>query len=162
MRWVSHMLIGGSVCSLWQPAWVPVAVLGATAPDWLEWIGRKHLPLARAHHRRCHPQPTELAVAGSCRLLYASLGGRDIGFAVGGLLHWFGDALTVSGAPLTWWSPHRSTLFGGRLRQGGKTERAIAIGVAGLCPWCGATVFPGAKQTSTHLSCHGNSITGPG
>ena len=51
MRWVSHVLIGGSVCALWQPAWVPVAVLGATAPDWLEWLGRSHAPLGRAHHR---------------------------------------------------------------------------------------------------------------
>ena len=51
MRWVSHVLIGGSVCALWQPVWVPVAVLGATAPDWLEWLGRSHAPLGRAHHR---------------------------------------------------------------------------------------------------------------
>ncbi|MDI9332466.1 MAG: metal-dependent hydrolase [Alphaproteobacteria bacterium] len=158
MRWVSHMLIGGSVCSLWQPAWVPVAVLGATAPDWLEWIGRKHLPLARAHHRGATHNLLSWLLLGLAGCFMPRWGDAILAFAVGGLLHWFGDALTVSGAPLTWWSPHRSTLFGGRLRQGGKTERAIAIGVAGLCalvwshrlPWGEADFNPFVMPWQQH------------
>jgi inner membrane protein len=68
--------------------------------------------------------------------LMLPMGGRMVfAFACGGALHWFCDALTVTGAPLTWWSQHRSTLFGGRLRQGGKTERGIAWGVALTCAW---------------------------
>ena len=34
-----------------KKALLPAAVLGATAPDWLEWVGRNHLPLAHANHR---------------------------------------------------------------------------------------------------------------
>lgn len=133
MRWVSHVLIGASICALWRPAWVPMAVLGATAPDWLEWLGRKHLPLARANHRGATHNLLGWLILFGVGLSLPDWGGALMAFALGGMLHWLGDALTVSGAPLTWWSAHRSTLFGGRLRQGGKTERAIAIGVALVC-----------------------------
>ena len=51
MRWISHTMISASLCAVWQPALMPAAVLGATAPDWLEWLGRRHLPLAHAVHR---------------------------------------------------------------------------------------------------------------
>ena len=37
MRWVSHAAIAGSLAALVHPAAVPVAILGSTAPDWLEW-----------------------------------------------------------------------------------------------------------------------------
>jgi inner membrane protein len=37
MRWVSHAAIAGSLAALAHPAAVPVAILGSTAPDWLEW-----------------------------------------------------------------------------------------------------------------------------
>ena len=133
MRWVSHTLISASVTALWQPTLLPAAVLGATAPDWLEWVGRHHLPLARAIHRgKTHNLLGWLLLSGA-RLLWSSPWGAHLAaFGLGGVLHWLCDALTVTGAPLTWWSQHRTTLFGGRLRQGSKTERAIAIGAA-LC-----------------------------
>ena len=133
MRWISHTMISASLCAVWQPALMPAAVLGATAPDWLEWLGRRHLPLAHAVHRgRTHNLLAWLL------LLVLGWAGQPsslelAAFALGGVLHWFCDALTVTGAPLTWWSQHRSTLFGGRLRQGGKTERALAWGVMLCC-----------------------------
>ena len=133
MRWVSHVLIGGSVCALWQPVWVPVAVLGATAPDWLEWLGRSHAPLGRAHHRGATHNLLGWLLLGLAGLLAPHWGEALIAFALGGILHWFCDALTISGAPLTWWSMHRSTLFGGRLRQGSRTERALAMAIALAC-----------------------------
>ena len=133
MRWISHTLISASVCALWQPAWVPVAVLGATAPDWLEWVGRRHLPLGRATHRGATHNLLAWALLLCLGWGLPTWGQPVVAFAIGGTLHWVCDALTVSGAPLTWWSQHRSTLFGGRLRQGGTTERAIAIGVVLVC-----------------------------
>lgn len=134
MRWVSHTLIGASVCALWQPAAVPAAVLGATAPDWLEWVGRNHLPLAHAAHRRAtHNLLGWVLVTALGWTVDAPWGTHVAAFGIGGSLHWLCDSLTVTGAPLTWWSQHRSTLFGGRLRQGSQTERALAIGVAVVC-----------------------------
>ena len=38
MRWFNHMLIAGATTAVIAPALVPVAILGSTAPDWLEWI----------------------------------------------------------------------------------------------------------------------------
>lgn len=134
MRWVSHTLIGASVCALWQPAAVPAAVLGATAPDWLEWVGRNHLPLARAAHRGAtHNLLGWVLVTALGWTVDAPWGTHVAAFGIGGSLHWLCDSLTVTGAPLTWWSQHRSTLFGGRMRQGSQTERALAIGVAVVC-----------------------------
>lgn len=134
MRWVSHTLIAASLCALWQPALVPAAVLGATAPDWLEWVGRNHLPVAHAVHRGATHNLLGWLLLTACGCFVdAPWGAHVAAFGLGGALHWLCDALTVTGAPLTWWSQHRSTLFGGRLRQGGKTERALAIGVAMVC-----------------------------
>ena len=136
MRWVSHTLISGSVCALWQPALLPAAVLGATAPDWLERVGRNHLPLAHANHRGAtHNLLGWLLVTALGFSVQWAWGAHLAAFGLGGILHWLCDSLTVTGAPLTWWSQHRSTLFGGRMRQGSKTERAIAIGVALFCGW---------------------------
>jgi inner membrane protein len=127
-------LIGASVCALWQPAAVPAAVLGATAPDWLEWVGRNHLPLAHAAHRGAtHNLLGWVLVTALGWTVDAPWGTHVAAFGIGGSLHWLCDSLTVTGAPLTWWSQHRSTLFGGRLRQGSQTERALAIGVAVVC-----------------------------
>ena len=38
MRWISHIAIAGSITAVLSPPTVAVAVLGATAPDWLEWV----------------------------------------------------------------------------------------------------------------------------
>ena len=49
MKWVNHIAIAGTVTAVWRPELVPLAVLGSTAPDWLEWL----LQLAgrRVRHR---------------------------------------------------------------------------------------------------------------
>jgi hypothetical protein len=38
MKWVNHLAIAGATTALVAPALVPVALLGSTAPDWLEWV----------------------------------------------------------------------------------------------------------------------------
>ena len=38
MKWVNHIAIAGAVTAVWRPELVPLAVLGSTAPDWLEWV----------------------------------------------------------------------------------------------------------------------------
>jgi inner membrane protein len=133
MRWASHMMIGGSVCAVWEPALVPWAVLGSTAPDWLEWVGRQHRPLHRVTHRGTTHTLLGWLLCAVTGLVLEGWGRPLLAFALAGTLHWLCDALTVTGAPVTWWSQHRSTLFGGRLRQGSPTERAIAVGVVAVC-----------------------------
>jgi inner membrane protein len=133
MRWVSHTLIGASVCAVWQPALTPWAVLGATAPDWLEWLGGAHLPVRRVIHRGLLHNLLAWLLLWAGGWLLDPWGMPVMAFGLGGVLHWLCDAMTVTGAPLTWWSQHRSTLFGGRLRQGSKTERGLAFGVALAC-----------------------------
>ena len=39
MRWFNHVTVAGSVAAVIDPGMVPLAMLGSTAPDWLEWIG---------------------------------------------------------------------------------------------------------------------------
>ena len=38
MKWVNHLAIAGATTALVNPVVVPVALLGSTAPDWLEWV----------------------------------------------------------------------------------------------------------------------------
>lgn len=40
MKWVNHMLIAGTTTAVVAPALVPVALLGSTAPDWMEWVSK--------------------------------------------------------------------------------------------------------------------------
>jgi inner membrane protein len=47
MRWFNHIVLAAAPVALIAPRLVPVAILGATAPDWLEWlakIARQPLP----------------------------------------------------------------------------------------------------------------------
>ena len=39
MRWFNHVAVAGSVAAVIDPGMVPLAMLGSTAPDWMEWIG---------------------------------------------------------------------------------------------------------------------------
>ena len=41
MKWINHIAIAGATTALVNPALVPVALLGSTAPDWLEWVLNK-------------------------------------------------------------------------------------------------------------------------
>lgn len=38
MKWINHTLIAGSICAVISPIHVAPAVIGATAPDWMEWV----------------------------------------------------------------------------------------------------------------------------
>lgn len=38
MKWQNHILIAGALTATIDPLLAPGALLGATAPDWLEWL----------------------------------------------------------------------------------------------------------------------------
>ncbi len=69
MRWQNHIIIGGAFGAVINPMIVPVAMLGSTAPDWIEYIlkvfgkkvkhrgvARGFMPIKRKRKRRllCH------------------------------------------------------------------------------------------------------------
>lgn len=134
MKWVSHIAIAAAPAALFAPHTVPAVVLGATAPDWLEWVS-KALG-ADVEHRG----PTHYALAWVLAAAFFAVvfDVRDIGFAfaMGGLAHVICDALTVTGVPIAPWSDRRAHLFGGRLVTGSPAEYMIA----GLVVMCCITV----------------------
>lgn len=131
MKWVNHVAIAGAVSAVWRPELVPVAVLGATAPDWLEWGLR--LAGYRIKHRTVTHYVTSWAFGLFFGLWVWDWHHAIAAFCAGGLSHVFCDALTVQGVPLGWWSDRRFHLFGGRLRTGGLGEYFIAGGVVAAC-----------------------------
>ncbi len=93
MKWVNHIAIAGSVTAVWRPELVPLAVLGSTAPDWLEWLCK-----ATGRHVR-HRTVTHYLSAWLFGLLFG-LWVWDwhhviAAFCAGGLSHVIADALTI-------------------------------------------------------------------
>ena len=131
MRWFNHMLIAGSTTAVIAPPLVPVAILGSTAPDWLEWIS-KALGNPIEHRTSTH------IVLYWAAALAIGLGVWDYhgilaAFAYGGLTHVMADAITIMGVPLTPFSDRRWNFMGGRLRTGESGEFMVAGGIAMVC-----------------------------
>lgn len=132
MRWYNHILIAAAPAALFKPALVPAVILGATAPDWLEWLARF------ARYQLPHRGPTHWLAAWLLGLPLAALlpdpaGGLLSAFAYGGMTHVLTDALTVTGVPFSPLSERRFHLLGGRLRTGGAGEYGISAGIVLLC-----------------------------
>lgn len=134
MRWVSHIAIAAAPAAVFAPLTVPAVVLGATAPDWLEWLAAALG--APVEHRG----PTHYALGWVLLCVFFAVVGdwqsMGLGFAFGGLAHVLCDALTVSGVPMAPWSDRRAHLFGGRLVTGSPAEYMIA----GLVVMCSITI----------------------
>ena len=130
MKWVNHVLIGASTTAVINPMLVPVAALGATAPDWMEWISKL---LGRHVKHRTTTHLLLLWLAGFVGALFLDPVGLVTAFLWGGLTHILTDALTVSGVPFSPYSDRRFHLFGGRLRTGDPGEYVIAFGVMLTC-----------------------------
>jgi len=124
MKWVNHIAIGGSIMAVIHAELVPITILGATAPDWMEKVGN-------ALGRRIKHRTVTHYVASWTALLAFSVFFWDYhhiiaAFASGGLSHVLCDALTVSGVPMGWWSDRRFHLFNGQLKTGQIGEYLVA------------------------------------
>lgn len=127
MKWINHMLIGGSLAIAFNPIMLPIALAGSTAPDWLESLAHKFkYPLK---HRAQTHYLVIWVTACLCTFFIIDFHGIFFWFAVGGLSHILADSLTVMGIPVGWWSEKRFHLFGGRLRTGEKEEYFVSGGV---------------------------------
>jgi inner membrane protein len=131
MRWINHILIAGSLCAVIAPTHLAPVILGATAPDWLEWLAKRGgRPLK--HRGPTHILTHWLISAVATTFLF-DLYGILSAFAWGGLSHILTDAMTVSGVPFSPYSDRRFHLFGGRFRTGDPVEYAISAAVVLTC-----------------------------
>ena len=131
MKWFNHILIAGSTTAILAPALVPVAILGSTAPDWLEWVA-KGLGHPVKHRTTTHIVLYWLMAMAFAYVVY-DLNGILLAFAYGGLTHVLADSLTIMGVPFTPFSDRRFNLLGGRLRTGESGEYLVAGGIAVVC-----------------------------
>jgi inner membrane protein len=125
MKWVNHMLIAGAIAVPFNPAGAVTAVIGATAPDWLEYV-LKVLGVRGIKHRGV-THYFVYWVIGVFATFFIDWHGLIFWFAFGGMSHILCDALTVSGVPFGPWSDSRFHLFGGRIRTGQPTEYFVAL-----------------------------------
>lgn len=131
MKWINHTLIAGSVCAVISPPLVAPCVLGATAPDWLEWVSK--VTGKPIKHRTTTHIFTHWLVFAIFATLVFDFHGILSAFAWGGVSHILTDAMTVSGVPFSPYSDRRFHLFGGRFRTGDPVEYAISAAVVLLC-----------------------------
>lgn len=131
MKWVSHIGIAGATTAIVAPALVPVAVLGGTAPDWLEWVA-KMVGKEVKHRQQTHYFSHWLILLVFAFFIY-DFNGFIAAFAWGGVTHILADAVTITGVPFSPLSDRRFHLFGGRLRTGSPSEYLIAGAFVAVC-----------------------------
>lgn len=131
MKWVSHLAIAGAICAAVNPVLVPAALVGATAPDWME--GVVGLFGVKIKHRTTTHYFLIWSVAVLFFLFLWDFQHVFLAFALGGLLHVVCDAITIMGVPFSPHSDRKFHLFGGRLRTGGVGEYGITGAVVVAC-----------------------------
>lgn len=131
MKWQNHIIIGASFGAVINPVLIPVAVLGSTAPDWIEYL-LKIIGFRVKHRTVTHVVTSWIFLILFFKFVidYHSIG---LGFAVGGFSHVIADSFTISGVPFSPWSDARFHLFGGKLRTGNAGEYIVAGMIAISC-----------------------------
>jgi inner membrane protein len=124
MRWISHMAIASAVTIPINPAALPAALIGSIAPDWIEFI-LKPLGIRVKHRGATHYILIPLFII--LLSLFIDYDNYLYWFGIGYFTHWFADSLTVSGVPLTPWSMHKVTLFGGSFKTGDSVEYILSF-----------------------------------
>ena len=132
MKWINHLAIAGATTAVINPVLVPVALLGSTAPDWLEPIIKATTGQDVKHRGVTHYVVVWIAALAFALLLW-DFHGLLAAFFWGGLTHVLADSMTVSGVPFAPHSDRRFHLFGGRLRTGESGEYAVAWGIVAIC-----------------------------
>lgn len=132
MKWTNHIIIAGATTAVFNPALVPVAILGSTAPDWFETVANKFFNARLKHRGKTHIL-THWLIAFLFFVFIYDYRGIFAAFAWGGLTHVLADSFTVSGVPLSPMSQRRFHLFGGRITTGSPQEYVISCTIAIIC-----------------------------
>lgn len=126
MTWQSHIAIASAIALPINPALVPVAAAGATAPDWIEQI------LAFLGHRIEHRSVTHYFYIPILIIIFSLIifdfHNILFWFGIGYLSHWFADALTPSGVPISQFNKYRVHIFGGKIKTGSALEYILSFG----------------------------------
>ncbi len=124
MTWKSHMAIATAVTLPFNPAALPLSIIGSTAPDWSEWV-LKFFGIKVQHRGATHYLIVPIfIIAFSFLFDFRSF---IYWFGIGYLTHWFADSLTISGVPISPYDNSRVHFFGGKLRTGEMLEYIIAF-----------------------------------
>lgn len=132
MKWINHGIIAGSTMAVVEPMLVPVAIIGSTAPDWLETVANKFFNAGWEHRKQTH-YVVVWFVACAVFWFVWDINGILGAFAWGGLTHILADSLTVAGVPLYPNADRRFHLFGGRLRTGDSQEYFLSLSTLAVC-----------------------------
>lgn len=124
MTWKSHSAIAIAVTLPFNPSMLPIAVLGGTAPDWMEYI-LKFFGVMVKHREETHYLYIPLLIIFFSFVIKSNI---VFWFGIGYLTHWFADSLTISGVPISQFDNHRIHFFGGKIRTGEHIEYVIAFG----------------------------------
>ena len=100
MKWINHIAIAGATTALVNPTLVPVAIIGSTAPDWLERV-IKLVTGRDVTHRGVTHYVLAWIIALAFALLLWDFHGILAAFFWGGLTHVLADSMTVSGVPFS-------------------------------------------------------------
>jgi inner membrane protein len=123
MKWVNHIIVGGSTAAVIDPTIVPYAIFGSILPD----LAERFLPVSK------HRMETHYLVVWAAAFVFSMFifdyKGVLLGITYGGLTHIVVDSLSVSGVPFSPWSTNKFHLFGGRLRLGSPAEYIISMSV---------------------------------
>ncbi len=133
MKWINHCAIAASLTLPFNPSALPVSLLGATAPDWLE----KLLLLfgVKVKHRRETHYLSHILIALAISCFLAEIHPYFLWFMIAYLSHWFCDALTITGVPISPLSKNNTTFFGGRIRTGEFKEYLLCFSILALSLW---------------------------
>ena len=142
MKWISHITIAASICAVSRPELTPIAILGSTAPDWLEFVLKKLGRYIR-HRTTTHYVSTWLLGMLFAQLLW-DFHEIIFWFTFGGFSHVIADSLTVAGVPMGWWSDRKIHLFGGRIRTGQIEEYFVSGGIV-ICAALAGWTFHGGE-----------------
>ena len=125
MTWKSHIAIASACAIPFNPALIPAAALGSTAPDWSEWVLR-FFGIHVEHRGFTHY--LYIPVIFIVLSFFIDFQHILFWFGVGYLTHWFADALTPSGVPISQFDNHRIHFFGGKIKTGSFMEHILAFG----------------------------------
>ncbi len=116
MKWLSHISIGVCVSTVLSPSNILFSAVGSIAPDVLETL------MKFKHRQEGHYFAIWVIGIG---LGFISENYWFSWFCVGGFLHVLGDAMTMAGVPVGWWSRHRIHLLKAPFKTGEKQEYVV-------------------------------------
>lgn len=150
MKWFNHGIVATAVTLPIAPYYLPFAVAGSTAPDWIEMVLNSTKSVGYVKHRTITHIVSHWILAASITgfiyfLFSMKLFAVLMWFAIGGLSHVMADMLSGNGVPLTPNSLRPSHLFGARIPCGSPVEYYIAFTLLG-CSLFAAYYIHGASS----------------